>query len=74
MPRLAAQRSALGASLVLGLAVAIWHLPLVLAGRQLAVILGATFAAQIMYTWLANQANGSVLIVMVAHAMQGACG
>jgi hypothetical protein len=34
----------------------------------------ATFAAQIMYTWLANHANGSVLIVMVAHAMQGACG
>jgi membrane protease YdiL (CAAX protease family) len=33
MPRLAAQRSTLGASLVLGLAVVIWHLPLVLAGR-----------------------------------------
>jgi membrane protease YdiL (CAAX protease family) len=74
MPRLAAQHSALGASLVLGLAVAIWHLPLVLADRQPAIILIATFAAQIMYTWLANHANGSVLIVMIAHAVQGACG
>ena len=74
MPRLAVQGSTLGASLVLGLAVAIWHVPLVLAGRQPAVILIATFAAQIMYTWLANHTNGSVLIVMVAHAVQGACG
>ncbi|MCL4302271.1 MAG: CPBP family intramembrane metalloprotease [Anaerolineae bacterium] len=74
MPRLAARHSALVASLVLGLAVAIWHLPLVFVGKQPAVILGATFAAQIMYTWLTNHAHGSVLIVMVAHAVQGACG
>jgi membrane protease YdiL (CAAX protease family) len=74
MPRLAARRTALGASLVLGLAVAFWHLPLVLAGHQPVIILMATFAAQLMYTWLANQANGSVLIVMIAHAVQGACG
>lgn len=74
MPRLAIGRTALGASLVLGLFVAAWHLPLVLMGHQPAVILLATFAAQIMYTWLANHASGSVLIVMVAHAAQGACG
>ena len=74
MPRLEAGRTPLGASLLLGLFVAAWHLPLVLMGHQPAVILIATFAAQIMYTWLANHARGSVLIVMVAHAAQGACG
>jgi uncharacterized protein len=74
MPRLEGGRTALGASLLLGLFVAAWHLPLVLAGQQPAVILIATFAAQIMYTWLANHARGSVLIVMLAHATQGACG
>jgi uncharacterized protein len=74
MPRLETGRTSLGASLLLGLFVALWHLPLVLMGHQPAVILIATFAAQIMYTWLANHANGSVLIVMVAHVAQGACG
>jgi uncharacterized protein len=74
MPRLEAGRTALSASLLLGLFVAAWHLPLVLAGNQPSVILIATLAAQLMYTWLANHARGSVLIVMVAHAAQGACG
>jgi membrane protease YdiL (CAAX protease family) len=74
MPRLELGRTALGASLLLGLIVTLWHLPLVLMGHQPAVILIATFAAQIMYTWLANHARASVLIVMVAHAAQGACG
>jgi membrane protease YdiL (CAAX protease family) len=74
MLRLEAGRTALGASLILGMFVAAWHLPLVLMGHQSAVILIATFAAQIMYTWLANHTRGSVLIVMVAHAAQGACG
>jgi membrane protease YdiL (CAAX protease family) len=74
MPRLEFGRAALSASLFLGLFVAAWHLPLVLMGHQPAVILIATFAAQIMYTWLAKHTNGSVLIVMVAHAAQGACG
>jgi len=73
-PRLQEGRSALAASLILGILVAGWHLPLVFAGRQPAAILLATCAAQIIYTWLANQANGSVLIVMLAHAAQGASG
>jgi len=74
MPRLEAGRSALTASLVLGILVAAWHLPLVVTGQQPAVILLATFAAQIMYTWLANRTNGRVLIVMLAHAAQGGIG
>jgi membrane protease YdiL (CAAX protease family) len=48
MPRLELGRTALSASLLLGVFVALWHLPLVLMGHLPAVILIATFAAQIM--------------------------
>jgi membrane protease YdiL (CAAX protease family) len=74
MSRLQMGRSALAASLILGILVVGWHLPLVLTGQQPAVVLLATFAAQFIYTWLANRTNGSVLIVMLAHAAQGASG
>jgi len=74
MPRLEPGRSALAASLVLGILVAAWHLPLVVMGKQSVVVLLAILAAQIMYTWLANRTNGSVLIVMLAHAAQGGIG
>jgi uncharacterized protein len=74
MPRLLEGRSALTASFILGLLVALWHLPLVLHGQQPSAILIALVAAQIMYTWLANHVQGSVLIVMVAHAAQGGLG
>ena len=59
------------ASLVLGVGVAVWHLPLVWGGQQPAIILLAIVAAQVIYTWLANQVDGRVLIVMIAHAAQG---
>ncbi len=75
MPRLQAGRSPLAASLILGVFVAAWHLPLVLYGHQpLHTALFGTALAQILYTWLANRTNGSVLIVMLAHATQGAGG
>ncbi len=61
----------MGASVVLGVGVAIWHLPLVIGGQQPAIILLAIAAAQIIYTWLSDRADGSVLIVMLAHAAQG---
>jgi len=74
MPRFQENHSALAASLMLGLFVAVWHLPLVVSGQQPIVILLAIIASQIMYTWLANHVEGSVLIVMVAHAAQGGLG
>lgn len=74
MPRLQENRTALGASLILGIFVAVWHLPLVVSGQQPAAILLAIIASQIMYTWLANHVEGSVLCVMIAHAAQGGLG
>lgn len=59
------------ASLALGVGVAVWHLPLVVGGQVPAITLVAIIAAQIIYTWLANQVDGRVLIVMIAHAAQG---
>lgn len=74
MPRLTARHSSLAASLMLGVLVAVWHLPLVATGRQPPVILAAIVAAQVMYTWLARPARDGVLIVMLAHAAQGGLG
>ena len=78
MPRLQEKHSALTASLILGILVALWHLPLVIFSEQpffatLPLIL-ITFAAQIILTWLANRVEGKVLIVMLAHAAQGGLG
>lgn len=78
MPRLQAKHSALTASLILGILVAFWHLPLVLFSDRpfyatLPLML-TTFAAQFILTWLANHVEGKVLIVMLAHATQGGLG
>ena len=61
----------LRATAVLGLVVAAWHAPLVFAGSQAALVLAAVFASQFIFTWLQSKTNGSVSIVMVAHAAQG---
>lgn len=51
--------------------IAIWHVPLVIAGSQVAVILAAVFASQFLFTWLQSKTDGSVPGVMLAHASQG---
>lgn len=71
MPRLTERWGVLGATTVLGVLVAVWHLPLVVGGSQAAVILGAVFASQFLFTWLQAKTGGSVPVVMVAHASQG---
>ena len=78
MPRLQEKHSALTASLILGLLVACWHLPLVIFSERPLVatlpLMLITFAAQFILTWLANHVQGKVLIVMLAHAAQGGLG
>jgi membrane protease YdiL (CAAX protease family) len=77
MPRLQEKHSALTASLILGIFVAFWHLPLVIFSEQPFAALPLmliTFAAQFILTWLANHVEGKVLIVMLAHAAQGGLG
>ena len=71
-PRLQSRRSPLIATLILGLLVVVWHVPLLLPEYGLRPIdLLTTFAVTIFYAWLFNHAGGSVLITIVAHAAEG---
>jgi uncharacterized protein len=69
LPRLQARRSALIASLILWVGVAVWHLPLMIVGEvhwsDIVFILGFV----IVFNWVFNNTNGSVLILMLMHAM-----
>ena len=71
--RLQVGRSPLHASLILGLLVAGWHLPLVfLQGEELApVLLLATVAVTFVYTWIFNHTGHSVFMTLVANAAEG---
>jgi membrane protease YdiL (CAAX protease family) len=69
LPRLQTGRSALVASLILGVLIAGWHLPLMVTGEvhysDIVSIKGAT----IFHNRVFNNAKGSVLIIMLMHAM-----
>jgi uncharacterized protein len=70
LPRLQFRYSALIASLVLGVLWAFWHLPFVVTGEDIWIdALLFPIEWSIVYTWLFNNAKGSVLIVMLFHAM-----
>ena len=72
LPRLQARCSALLAALILGVLVAGWHLPLMVVGdvhwSDTMTIMGAV----IVFNWVFNNANGSVLIIMLMHATNNA--
>src|SRR5215213_9926122 len=69
LPRLQVGRSALFASLILWVFVVVWHLPLMIVGEipwsEIVFILGFV----IVFNWVFNNAHGSVLIIMLMHAM-----
>ncbi len=69
LPRLQVGHSALFASLILWVFVVVWHLPLMIVGEipwsEIVFILGFV----IVFNWVFNNANGSVLIIMLMHAM-----
>src|SRR5215218_9288255 len=70
LPRLQVGQSALLASLILGVLWAFWHLPFVVTGEDIwidAFLFPIEWS--IVYAWLFNNANGSVLIVMLFHNM-----
>ena len=75
LDRLQRNSSALGASLILGLIWALWHLPLFfIEGTTQAAIPLYQFVLQTMvlsifYTWLYNNTNGSILVVSLFHAV-----
>jgi uncharacterized protein len=69
LPRLQVGHSALFASLILWVVLMVWHLPLLIVGEihwsDVVFILGYV----IVFNWVFNNANGSVLIIMLMHAM-----
>jgi membrane protease YdiL (CAAX protease family) len=71
VPQLQARRPPLASGAVLGVLVALWHLPLVATGQLAAVALPITFAITIVYVWLFDRTGGSVLVTMVFHIAQG---
>ena len=72
LPRLQSGRSALFAALILGVLIAGWHVPLMVVGdvhwSDILTIMGAV----IVFNWVFNSANGSVLIIMMMHASNNA--
>jgi membrane protease YdiL (CAAX protease family) len=68
LPRLQSRRSALVASLVLAVLIAGWHLPLMVEGQVHYSDFVLILAAVIVVNWVFNNAQGSVLIVMLLHA------
>src|SRR5215204_3416462 len=69
LPRLQAGRSALVASLILGAVWALWHLPLLAKGQMGGWDIVIIMAWTLVLTWVYNGTGGSVLIVMLFHAM-----
>jgi membrane protease YdiL (CAAX protease family) len=69
LPHLQGGRSTLFASLILGVLIVGWHLPLFIVGEihwsDAVFIMGFV----IVFNWVFNNANGSVLILMLMHAM-----
>jgi membrane protease YdiL (CAAX protease family) len=69
LPRLQVGYSALYASLILWAGLVVWHLPLIIVGEihwsDAVFMLGFV----IVFNWVFNNANGSVLIMMLMHAM-----
>jgi hypothetical protein len=76
LPRLQGSgRSPLVVTVILGLLVVVWHLPLVIVVHQLppAGLLGA-FAVTFWFTWLFNHTGGSVLMTLLMHSAEGTFG
>jgi uncharacterized protein len=68
LPRLLEGRSALAASLILGVLHAIWHIPLFIFGGDQPIIIIVIISGAVLNTWLFNKTNGSVLLAMLLHA------
>jgi membrane protease YdiL (CAAX protease family) len=75
LPRLQARWNALVSSIILGIVWAVWHLPLwFLAGSSQQgssfwQFLTSLVLMSVLYTWLFNNAQGSILVAVVFHAV-----
>jgi membrane protease YdiL (CAAX protease family) len=75
LPKLQSRWNALASSLILGVIWAAWHIPLwFLAGSSQQgtsfwIFLANLVLLSILYTWLVNNARGSILVAVVFHAI-----
>jgi membrane protease YdiL (CAAX protease family) len=69
LPRLQTGRSALSASLILGVLWAFWHLPLMVVGEVHYSDIVFVISWTVFFTWIFNNTRGSVLLAMLMHAM-----
>lgn len=72
VPRLQVGRSAFMASLILAVLIAGWHLPLMVVGQVHYSDIVLIIAAVIVFNWVFNNADGSVLLIMLMHATNNA--
>src|SRR5215213_6653683 len=76
-PGLQSTLSPLVSTLILGVAVTVWHVPILFLEEGLlqpSIIVGfllGSFAVTFFYTWLFNHTGGSVLMTIVSHSAQG---
>ena len=77
LPGLQSTLSPLVSTLILGVAVTVWHVPLLFLEEGLlrpSIIAGfllGTMAVTFFYTWLFNHTGGSVFMSIVSHSAQG---
>jgi membrane protease YdiL (CAAX protease family) len=77
LPGLQSTLSPLVSTLILGVVVTVWHVPLLFMEEGLlqpSIIVGfllGSFAVTFFYTWLFNHTGGSVLMSIVSHSAQG---
>lgn len=68
LPRLLEGRSALAASLILGLLWLGWHLPAYATGAISTIFIPFPLISAFLFTWLYQHTNGSVLIAILFHS------
>ena len=71
LPLLQASRPPLLSASIMGVLVAVWHLPLVIFSGLSLIGLPTTFAITFLYVWLFNHTGGSVLLTLLFHNSQG---
>jgi membrane protease YdiL (CAAX protease family) len=77
LPGMQARLSPLATTAILAVVITVWHLPLAfLEGgdpwSNVTIIVVGTVAVTFWYTWLFDHTAGSVLLVVIAHAAEGA--